>query len=61
MAATVPEQGRQTRKDPLRYHVHYQGGKRGGSSYAGGSSFMERVSEAVASGMGTVAFLAVSA
>jgi uncharacterized membrane protein len=31
-----------------------------GSPYAGGSSFMERVSEAVASGMGTVAFLLTS-
>jgi uncharacterized membrane protein len=42
--------------DPLRFHKHY--GK--SSPYAGGSSFMERVSEAVASGMGTVAFLIVS-
>jgi uncharacterized membrane protein len=56
-----------TIKDPLRYHDHYkQGkdkgkGKKGGDSpYAGGSSFMERVSEGVASGMGTVGFLLVS-
>jgi uncharacterized membrane protein len=42
--------------DPLRFHRHYQDS----SPYAGGSSFMERVSEAVASGMGTVAFLVVS-
>jgi uncharacterized membrane protein len=42
--------------DPLRFHKHYQDS----SPYAGGSSFMERVSEAVASGMGTVAFLVVS-
>jgi len=43
--------------DPLRHHIHYQNSK---SPYAGGSSFMERVSEAVASGMGTVGFLVVS-
>src|SRR5579863_2681848 len=42
--------------DPLRFHKHYDKS----SPYAGGSSFMERVSEAVASGMGTVAFLIVS-
>jgi len=46
--------------DPLRHHKHYQGADDGGSPYAGGSSFMERVSEAVASGMGTVGFLLVS-
>jgi uncharacterized membrane protein len=41
--------------------LHYQHDKKGkGSPYAGGSSFMERVSEAVASGMGTVTFLIVS-
>jgi uncharacterized membrane protein len=44
-------------RDPLRFHVHY---RHGNSPYAGGSSFMERVSEAVASGMGTVAFLVAS-
>jgi len=44
-------------KDPLRHHQHYQDDS---SSYAGGSSFMERVSEKVASGMGTVGFLIVS-
>ena len=43
--------------DPLRYHKHY---RHGDSLYAGGSSFMERVAEAVASGMGTVAFIVVS-
>ncbi len=59
MATTVSEQQRPGR-DPLRHYPHYQQGKPGGSSYAGGSSFMERVSEAVASGMGTVAFLVVS-
>jgi uncharacterized membrane protein len=46
--------------DPLRHHKHYQDSKHGASPYAGGSSFMERVSEAVASGMGTVGFLLVS-
>jgi uncharacterized membrane protein len=45
--------------DPLRHHQHYQDSQ-GGSPYAGGSSFMERVSEAVASGMGTVGFLLIS-
>jgi uncharacterized membrane protein len=60
---TVPDQQRQRpEKDPMRFHLHYQHaqGNRRGSPYAGGSSFMERVSEAVASGMGTVAFLVVS-
>jgi uncharacterized membrane protein len=46
--------------DPLRYHTHYAESTGGDSPYAGGSSFMERVSEAVASGMGTVGFLLVS-
>jgi uncharacterized membrane protein len=46
--------------DPLRHHRHYTESKHGASPYAGGSSFMERVSEAVASGMGTVGFLLVS-
>ena len=41
----------------LRHHTHYQDD---GDPYAGGSSFMERVSEAVASGMGTVPFLVIS-
>jgi uncharacterized membrane protein len=48
------------RPDPLRHHRHYTDSKHGPSPYAGGSSFMERVSEAVASGMGTVGFLVVS-
>jgi uncharacterized membrane protein len=46
--------------DPLRFHKHYQDSGPGASPYAGGSSFMERVSEAVASGMGTVSFLLIS-
>jgi uncharacterized membrane protein len=47
------------RLDPMRHHTHYEkdGGK--GSLYAGGSSFMERMAEAVASGMGTVAFVVI--
>jgi uncharacterized membrane protein len=64
MTTTTAPDERQQRpeKDPMRFHLHYRhrGGKRGGSPYAGGSSFMERFSEAVASGMGTVAFLVVS-
>jgi uncharacterized membrane protein len=46
--------------DPMRHHKHYERRKHGASPYAGGSSFMERVSESVASGMGTVGFLVVS-
>jgi uncharacterized membrane protein len=47
--------------DPLRHHKHYKPDENGNvSPYAGGSSFMERMSEAVASGMGTVGFLVVS-
>jgi uncharacterized membrane protein len=57
---TAPEQQQQAHKDPMRFHRHYRQGKGEGSPYAGGSSFMERVSEAVASGMGTVTFLIVS-
>lgn len=38
--------------DPLRFHKHY--------GEAGEASFMERMSEAVASGMGSVAFLVIS-
>jgi len=60
MAATELQQQRSVKNDPLRYHKHYQESKHGQSPYAGGSSFMERVSEAVASGMGTVGFLLVS-
>jgi uncharacterized membrane protein len=47
-------------RDPLRHYTHYQRKGADASPYAGGSSFMERVSEAVASGMGTVGFLIVS-
>ncbi|HSR85492.1 MAG TPA: DUF1003 domain-containing protein [Streptosporangiaceae bacterium] len=59
---TAPGQVDRSEKDPMRFHLHYHHAKRtnGGSPYAGGSSFMERVSEGVASGMGTVSFLVVS-
>jgi uncharacterized membrane protein len=52
--------GGQPAPDPMRHHSHYTDSGHGESPYAGGSSFMERVSEAVASGMGTVGFLLVS-
>jgi len=39
----------------MRHHQHYQAD----SPYAGGSSFMERMAEGVASGMGTVAFVVI--
>ncbi len=58
MTTTAPDL--QTDGDPLRHYPHYQRSKPGGAPHAGGSSFMERVSEAVASGMGTVTFLIVS-
>ena len=57
---TVSEQQQRSGNDPLRHYLHYHHAKPVGSPYAGGSSFMERLSEAVASGMGTVAFLVVS-
>ncbi len=60
MTATASEQQHPFKLDPLRHHTHYQDGQKGSSPYAGGSSFMERVSEGVASGMGTVAFLLIS-
>jgi uncharacterized membrane protein len=56
----VSEQQQGSARDPLRHYAHYRNGKPGEPAYAGGSSFMERVSEAVASGMGSVAFLVVS-
>jgi uncharacterized membrane protein len=65
MQTTVPEHnptdspGDYLKLDPLRHHAHYQDAE-SGSPYAGGSSFMERMSEKVASGMGTVPFLIVS-
>jgi uncharacterized membrane protein len=58
--ATTELQQSPVANDPLRHHQHYDDSPHGASPYAGGSSFMERVSEAVASGMGTVGFLIVS-
>ena len=61
MAATeLQPQQQPAAINPLRHHEHYQDADPGASPYAGGSSFMERMSEAVASGMGTVGFLVVS-
>jgi uncharacterized membrane protein len=45
--------------DPLRHHKHYQQGGKRPSPYAGGSSFMERMAEGVASAMGTVQFVVI--
>jgi uncharacterized membrane protein len=61
MATAKAGTGRVTSLNPLRHHKHYQVDADGNSSpYAGGSSFMERMSERVASGMGTVGFLIAS-
>jgi uncharacterized membrane protein len=60
MAVTSTETQHGSAADPMRYHKHYQAGDKRASPYAGGSSFMERLSESVASGMGTVGFLLVS-
>jgi uncharacterized membrane protein len=60
MAANPVAQDQSTAADPLRHYEHYETGSDGAAGYAGGSSFMERVSESVASGMGTVGFLVVS-
>ena len=46
-------------KDPLRHHKHYQDSGPNASPYAGGSSFMEKVAEKTASGMGTVQFVVI--
>jgi uncharacterized membrane protein len=58
--STSAVEARPASADPMRHHTHYEQSERRASPYAGGSSFMERVSEAVASGMGTVGFLLVS-
>ena len=60
MATNAVESGQPGSRNPMRHHKHYTDSKHGPSPYAGGSSFMERVSEAVASGMGTVGFLLIS-
>jgi uncharacterized membrane protein len=60
MATTTDEHGEPAQRDPMRYHTHYQdGNKRKASPYAGGSSFMERMAEGVASAMGTVQFVVI--
>jgi uncharacterized membrane protein len=45
--------------DPLRHYKHYKHGGKHPSPYAGGSSFMERMAESVASAMGTVQFVLI--
>ena len=45
--------------NPMRHHTHYKDDGPKSSPYAGGSSFMERMAEGVASGMGTVAFVVI--
>ena len=60
MATADVKPGIVTKLDPLRHHKHYQPDADGKTSpYAGGSSFMERVAEGVASAMGTVAFVVI--
>jgi uncharacterized membrane protein len=59
VAATELPQQNPVTSDPLRHHTHYQRGGKHPSPYAGGSSFMERMAEAVASAMGTVQFVLV--
>ncbi len=59
MAATEARQENPLKRDPLRHHKHYEQGGKNPSPYAGGSSFMERVAENVASGMGTVQFVLI--
>jgi uncharacterized membrane protein len=60
MTAVAGVEERPAAKDPMRHHKHYVDDGHGSSPYAGGSSFMERMAEAVASGMGTVGFLVIS-
>lgn len=43
--------------NPLRHHEHYS--EDSDSPYAGGSSFMEKMAENVATGMGTVPFVVI--
>jgi len=52
MTVTASEPAKQDMPDPLRHYDHYQDGVNAGSPYAGGSSFMERLSGKVASGWG---------
>ncbi len=57
--AAAHEQEKPDLTDPLRHHTHYRRSGKHPSPYAGGSSFMERVAENVASGMGTVQFVLI--
>jgi uncharacterized membrane protein len=59
VAATEFQPQNRVKDDPLRHHEHYQGGGKRPSPYAGGSSFMERMAETVASAMGTVQFVII--
>jgi uncharacterized membrane protein len=59
MTTTTAEQQGPVDKNPLRHHKHYEQGGRHPSPYAGGSSFMERMAESVASAMGTVQFVLI--
>ncbi len=58
-AADLQQQEQPAQGDPMRHHKHYQDSGRKSSPYAGGSSFMERMAEAVASAMGTVQFVVI--
>jgi uncharacterized membrane protein len=58
MAATDQQQN-PVNTDPLRHYKHYKQGGKHPSPYAGGSSFMERMAESVASAMGTVQFVLI--
>jgi uncharacterized membrane protein len=55
----VESSGANNPPDPMRHYRHYRHRGDESSPYAGGSSFMERVAEGVASGMGTVAFVVI--
>jgi uncharacterized membrane protein len=58
--AAIDQEQRSIRSDPMRHHEHYKSDPDGHESpYAGGSSFMERVAEWVASAMGTVQFVVI--
>ena len=59
MATTEVNPQNSAGSDPMRHHEHYQKRGKKPSPYAGGSSFMERMAETVASGMGTVQFVLI--
>jgi len=58
-AADLQDQADSAQGDPMRHHTHYEESGHKPSPYAGGSSFMERMAERVASGMGTVQFVVI--